>query len=145
MAEIRFAHIGMGDCVCVNHVIAMIQYGSATAKRYQANAKRVRKYIDATHGKTIKSFLILDDGTVIASHIKPLTLQQRFMFPPAFDTGVDKTPPPTPYVESSYQDFLESLNDDAVDDDTDEEEDDDDVEALDAYEEDDGNDENLPE
>lgn len=144
MAEIRFAHIGMGDCVCVNHVIAIIQYGSATARRYQSNAKRVKKYIDATHGKTIKAFLILDDGTVIASHIKPLTLQQRFMFPPAFDTGVDKTPPATPYVESSYQDFLESLEDD---DDADDEvnEDDDDIEALDAYEEDDDSDENLPE
>ena len=49
MAEIRFAHVGLGDCVCVNHVLAIIQNGSATAKRYQDNAKKLKKYIDATH------------------------------------------------------------------------------------------------
>lgn len=136
MAEIRFAHVGMGDCVCVNHVLAIIQNGSATSKRYQDNAKKCKKYIDATHGKTIKSFLLLDEGTVIASHIRPLTLQQRLTFPDiTTDTGVERTPPARPYVEPmDYQDFLDSM--DAPDDDIDPN-DQDDPEDEEEYTEDD--------
>lgn len=113
MAEIRFASVGMGDMVCVNHILAIIQNGSATAKRYQDNAKKCRKYIDATHGKTIKSFVLLDEGTVIASHIRPMTLQQRFTFPDVTtDTGVEREPPVKPYfVPIDYQDFLDSMED----------------------------------
>lgn len=97
MAEIRFAHIGMGDAVCVNHVLALIQGGSVTAKRYQENAKKIKKYIDATHGKTIKSFILLDEGTVIASHISVSTLQKRMNFGCSTDTGVDSAVPEAPY------------------------------------------------
>ncbi len=104
MAEIRFAHVGLGDCVCVNHVLAIIQNGSATAKRYQDNAKKLKKYIDATHGKTIKSFLLLDEGTVIASHIRVATLQQRLSYGGVSDTGVERTPPVVPYGSADDDD-----------------------------------------
>ena len=103
MAEIRFAHVGLGDCVCVNHVLAIIQNGSATAKRYQDNAKKLKKYIDATHGKTIKSFLLLDEGTVIASHIRVATLQ-RLSYGGGSDTGVERTPPVAPYGSADDDD-----------------------------------------
>lgn len=97
MAEIRFAHVGLGDAVCVNHVLAIIQNGSVTAKRYQDNAKKIKKYIDATHGKTIKSFILLDEGTVIASHISVSTLQKRMNFGCSTDTGLMTPPPVFPY------------------------------------------------
>ena len=34
----------------MNHVLAIIQNGSATAKRYQDNAKKLKKYIDVSIG-----------------------------------------------------------------------------------------------
>lgn len=77
MTEIRFANVGFGDCVCVNRVLAVIQNGSTIAKRYQTNAKKMHKYVDATHGRSIRSFLLLDEGTVVASHVTPATLQRR--------------------------------------------------------------------
>lgn len=122
MAEIRFAHIGMGDAVCVNHVLALIQGGSVTAKRYQENAKKIKKYIDATHGKTIKSFILLDEGTVIASHISVSTLQKRMNFGCSTDTGVDSAVPESPYGrtddESPYiYDDAEDMEDDEEDED----------------------------
>ena len=27
MADLKFVHVGLGDVVCANHVIAVIQYG----------------------------------------------------------------------------------------------------------------------
>lgn len=110
MAEIRFAHVGLGDCVCVNHVLAVIQNGSATAKRYQDNAKKLKKYIDATHGKTIKSFLLLDEGTVIASHISVSTLQRRLSFGGGSDTGVEREPPVAPYCDDEEDEEEEDEN-----------------------------------
>ena len=123
MAEIRFAHIGMGDAVCVNHVLALIQGGSVTAKRYQENAKKIKKYIDATHGKTIKSFILLDEGTVIASHISVSTLQKRMNFGCSTDTGVDSAVPEAPY--GCVDDENPYIYDDAeaIDDDDEEDED----------------------
>ena len=123
MAEIRFAHIGMGDAVCVNHVLAIIQGGSVTAKRYQENAKKIKKYIDATHGKTIKSFILLDEGTVIASHISVATLQKRMNFGCSTDTGVDSAVPEAPYGRTDDENPY--LYDDAEDMEDDEEEDED--------------------
>lgn len=122
MAEIRFAHIGMGDAVCVNHVLAIIQGGSVTAKRYQENAKKIKKYIDATHGKTIKSFILLDEGTVIASHISVSTLQKRMNFGCSTDTGVDSAVPEAPYGRTDDEnpylyDDVEDMEDDEEDED----------------------------
>lgn len=118
MAEIRFAHVGLGDAVCVNHVLAIIQNGSVTAKRYQDNAKKIKKYIDATHGKTIKSFILLDEGTVIASHISVSTLQKRMSFGERTDTGLDSDMPELPYGRISDDDLPEE-DDHAFDDDPD--------------------------
>lgn len=122
MAEIRFAHIGMGDAVCVNHVLALIQGGSVTAKRYQENAKKIKKYIDATHGKTIKSFILLDEGTVIASHISVATLQKRMNFGCSTDAGVDSAVPEAPYGRTDDEnpylyDDVEDMEDDEEDED----------------------------
>ena len=115
MAEIRFAHVGLGDAVCVNHVLAIIQNGSVTAKRYQDNAKKIKKYVDATHGKTIKSFLLLDEGTVIASHISVSTLQKRMSYGGSTDTGLDGDGPDTLYGRSSDEDACEEESEESYD------------------------------
>lgn len=121
MAEIRFAHIGLGDAVCVNHVLAIIQNGTVTAKRYQDNAKKIKKYIDATHGKTIKSFILLDEGTVIASHISVSTLQKRMNFGCSTDTGLMNPPPEFPYGTPEDDDDNEDEVEEYVDEEDDEE------------------------
>ena len=39
-------------------------------------------FIDASLGRHYRSILLLDDGTVVASCIKPLTLLKRFSLTP---------------------------------------------------------------
>ena len=73
-----FVHIGMGNVVHRERVIAIIQPGTATFRRYKEKAKDEGKFISAELGREIKAVLILDDGTVITSAIKPRTLAGRF-------------------------------------------------------------------
>lgn len=53
-----------------------------TAKRYIERAKERGQFIDATLGRHYRSVLLLDDGTIVTSCIKPLTLMKRFALTP---------------------------------------------------------------
>ncbi len=127
MADLKFVHVGLGDVVCANHVIAVIQYGTETGRKYRQYSRRAHKYIDVTHGKKIKSYLILDDGTVIASHITVSTLQRRLTALPSTDTGIDDyMPPENPYEEEDDGDEEEAAVEETDDDEDDDDEGEDD-------------------
>lgn len=118
MADLKFVHVGLGDVVCANHVIAVIQYGTETGRKYRQYSRRAHKYIDATHGKKIKSYLILDEGTVMASHISVATLQRRLTSLPSTDTGIDDyMPPENPYEEEDDDDDEEEAVEEMEDED----------------------------
>ncbi len=126
MADLKFVHVGLGDVVCANHVIAVIQYGTETGRKYRQYSRRAHKYIDATHGKKIKAYLILDEGTVMASHISVATLQRRLTSLPSTDTGIDDyMPPENPYEEEDDDDDEEEEAVEEMDDDDDDEGEDD--------------------
>ena len=78
MADNRFTHIGMNNIVQNSKVLFITQPGNVTAERYVENAKKHNKFHNATLGRKFKSLLVLDDGTVIMSCIKPKTLMNRF-------------------------------------------------------------------
>lgn len=118
MAGLRFTHIGMGDMVCANHVLAIILPGTVTAKRYVKHAKTIKKYIDSTHGKTTKSYLLMDDGTVIASHISTVTLRNRLSIDVATKQPDEEDEPLDTYEAPAYP-YAECADDD--DDDEEEE------------------------
>ena len=75
----KFAHIGMGTVVQKDRVILITAPGTTTANRYVEEAKKAKpsKYHNATLGHKFRSILVMDDGTVIMSTIKPLTLMRR--------------------------------------------------------------------
>lgn len=79
MTQLRFAHVGMDHVVCANRVLAIVTPQTKSSQRYTKTAKESGRYIDATVGRTIKSLLLFDDGSVLASAIKPKTLLKRFM------------------------------------------------------------------
>lgn len=78
MAELRFGHVGMGNMVQVARVVAIINPHTATARRYVELARKRGTYIDCSTGRVIKAFLLLDEGSVMASCVKPATLVKRF-------------------------------------------------------------------
>lgn len=73
----KFAHIGMGTVVQTERVIFITAPGSATAQRYVDEAKKKNKLHNATLGHKFRSLVVMDDGTVLISCIKPLTLMKR--------------------------------------------------------------------
>lgn len=82
-------HIGLGCYVSSQHTIAIIQPGSITAKRRLNAAKKMNKYSDCSHGKGIKAYILLDDNSVIASHLSPSTLAKRYVTPFSSDSDAN--------------------------------------------------------
>lgn len=75
--EVRFVHVGMGHLVQAGRVLSVIKPSGTCGRRYSRNAKESGKYIDATVGKSLKSLLLLDDGSVMGSMITTKTLLKR--------------------------------------------------------------------
>ena len=99
LATAQFAHIGMNHIVQTTRVLCVMKPTTKTSKRYIERAKERGQFIDATLGRNHRSVLLLDDGTIIVSCIKPLTLQKRFALTP------DQFP--TDAVEDDATDLLE--------------------------------------
>ena len=74
-----FVHIGMGTVVQRARILFVTELGTTTANRYVDEAKKARpcKFHNATLGHKHRSLIILDDGSVIISTIKPMTLMKR--------------------------------------------------------------------
>ena len=94
--SVQFAHIGMNHIVQTNRVLCVMTPQTKTSKRYIDRSKERGMYIDASLGRKFRSVLLLDDGTIVTSCIKPLTLMKRFcltpdQFPtdPAMDDAID--------------------------------------------------------
>lgn len=74
-----FVHIGMGTVVQRARILFVTELGTTTANRYVDEAKKAKpaKFHNATLGHKHRSLIILDDGSVIISTIKPMTLMKR--------------------------------------------------------------------
>ena len=87
----QFAHIGMNHIVQTSRVLSVMPPITKTAQRFVALAKERGQFIDATLGRTRRSVILLDDGTIIGSCIKPLTLMKRFSLnPEQFPTNAEE-------------------------------------------------------
>ncbi len=82
MATAQFAHIGMNHLVQTTRVLCVMVPTTKSSKRYIDRAKERGQFIDATLGRHYRSVLLLDDGTIVTSCIKPLTLMRRFALNP---------------------------------------------------------------
>lgn len=72
-----FVHVGGGNIVNAERTTAVLVPGTTTTKMYIENAKKTHKLIDTTRGKSILSILLIDDGSVVLSHVTPSTLLFR--------------------------------------------------------------------
>ena len=79
MTSVKFVNIGNGHLVNANVVQAVIIPKTATGQRYSRIAREKECYIDCTMGKKLRSILLLNDGSVMASIFSPKTLLKRIM------------------------------------------------------------------
>lgn len=82
----RLVHIGFGNMVAAERVIAIINPNSAPIKRLKEEAKEERRLIDATQGRKTRAIVITDSNHVVLAGIQPETISNRYQEEPEDDS-----------------------------------------------------------
>jgi len=70
-------HVGFGNVLAINRVIAMASPNSAPTKRLVQEGKSKGMLIDITNGRKTKAVLIMDSGHIVLAAIAPETIAGR--------------------------------------------------------------------
>jgi len=73
----RLIHIGFGNIVNTEKIIAIVSPDSAPIKRLVQNAKENGTAIDATQGRKTKAVLVMENNQVVLSALLPDTIANR--------------------------------------------------------------------
>lgn len=72
-------HIGFGNVLAVNRVIAIVSPNSAPTKRLIQKGKDEGLTIDMTSGRRTKAVMVMDSGHIVLAAITPETIIRRVM------------------------------------------------------------------
>jgi hypothetical protein len=75
--EIELIHIGFGNILAVNRVIAMAAPNSAPTKRTIQEGRNKGLLIDMTNGRRTKVVIFVDSGHIILAALAPETIAGR--------------------------------------------------------------------
>lgn len=73
----KLVHIGFGNIVNTDKIIAIVSPDSAPVKRMVQKAKENGSVIDATQGRKTKSVLVMENSQVVLSALMPETIAGR--------------------------------------------------------------------
>ena len=73
----KLIHIGFGNIVNTEKIIAIVSPDAAPIKRLVQRAKENGSAIDATQGRKTKSVLVMENGQVVLSALLPETIAGR--------------------------------------------------------------------
>jgi len=74
----KLVHVGFGNVVVANRIIAIIHPDSSPVKRLRDEARERGQLIDATQGRKTRAVILTDSNHVILSAIQPETIASRF-------------------------------------------------------------------
>lgn len=72
-------HIGFGNILAINRVVAIVSPNSAPSKRMVQEGKSKGLVVDMTNGRRTKSIVVTDSGHLILSAISPETITGRLL------------------------------------------------------------------
>ena len=72
-------NIGYGSSVVANEIIAIVAPNSAPMRRLRDEAKEDKRLIDATHGRKLRSIIILKNNHIVLSATQTETISQRYV------------------------------------------------------------------
>ena len=75
--ETELIHVGFGNVLAVNRVVAVVAPNSAPTKRLIQKSKDENRTIDLTSGRRTKAVLIMDSGHIVLAAITPETITGR--------------------------------------------------------------------
>ena len=70
-------HMGFGNHLAMNRVLAVISPSAAPAKRLIQEGRNRSAVIDMTNGRRTKAVLVMDSGHVVLAAINPETVASR--------------------------------------------------------------------
>ena len=74
---IEAIHIGFGNILAMNRVIAIVSPNSAPIKRTIQEGKNKGLLVDMTNGRRMKAVIITDSGHIILAALAPETIAGR--------------------------------------------------------------------
>ena len=74
----KLVHVGFGNMVVAERVVAVIDPDSAPIRRLKDEAREAGLLVDATQGRKTRAILIMDSRHVVLSAIQPETITARF-------------------------------------------------------------------
>ncbi len=75
----EFVHVGFGNYVALNRVVAVVTPTSAPIQRLVRDGKKRGIIKDMTQGRRTKSVLFMDDGSIVLAAITPEAIYGRAM------------------------------------------------------------------
>ena len=85
----ELVHIGFGNILAMNRVIAMGSPGSAPAKRIIQDGRNKGTLIDMTSGRRTKAVIFTDSGHIVLAALAPETITGRLQT--SHDTSDDRS------------------------------------------------------
>ena len=73
----QLVHIGFGNILAMNRVVAMASPNSAPTKRTIQEGKNKGLLIDMTNGRRTKAVIFLDSGHIVLAALAPETIVGR--------------------------------------------------------------------
>lgn len=77
----QFIHIGFGNIVNTDKIIAVVSPESAPVRRLVQKAREVGTAVDATQGRRTKAVLVMENSQLILSALLPETIASRAQLP----------------------------------------------------------------
>lgn len=74
---VELLHVGFGDYVSANRILAVMRPGSVPIRRLLEEAERKGQVLDVTHGRRNKAVLLLDSGHVMLLALQAETIAHR--------------------------------------------------------------------
>jgi hypothetical protein len=86
----KLIHIGFGNMVNTDKIIAVVSPDSAPVKRLVQKAKENGVVIDATQGRRTKAVLVMENSQLVLSALLPETISLRAKELPDNGEGVNE-------------------------------------------------------
>ncbi len=73
----ELVHVGFGNVIAVNKVIALLSINQQPVKRLIREAREKERLIDATHGRKAKTAILYETGHIMLAAVTAETIAHR--------------------------------------------------------------------
>ena len=73
----ELVHVGFGNVIAVNRVIALLSMNQQPVKRLIREAREKERLIDATHGRKAKTVVLFETGHMMLAAVTAETIAHR--------------------------------------------------------------------